>query len=214
MMPLVTPPASAPELLALHAVRLGGMADDAAVAHRAGLPHEQASELLLDFEAYGWVRRVAFAGSDGWTLTDAGKAEGERRLSAELDETGTRALVEDTYEHFLPLNTRIQSALTDWQVRPAPGRPLAPNDHDDPRWDDRVLDELTLLGRTLATVIEPLAAALPRFDRYAGRYAAALSRAERGETRWIDGVGVDSLHRVWFELHEDLLATLGLERTA
>jgi hypothetical protein len=32
----------------------------------------------------------------------------------------------------------------------------------------------------------------------------------QGGSRWVDGVGIDSCHLVWMQLHEDLLATLGL----
>ena len=34
-----------------------------------------------------------------------------------------------------------------------------------------------------------------------------------GDTRFVASPRVDSYHSVWFELHEDLLATLGFERT-
>jgi len=30
--------------------------------------------------------------------------------------------------------------------------------------------------------------------------------------RWVDAIGIDSCHTVWFQLHEDLLATLGIPR--
>ena len=43
---------------------------------------------------------------------------------------------------------------------------------------------------------------------------AALARADRGEKKWVDEPGIDSCHMVWFELHEDLLTTLGLERAS
>jgi hypothetical protein len=33
-----------------------------------------------------------------------------------------------------------------------------------------------------------------------------------GDKEWFTGPLVDSYHTVWFELHEDLMATLGLER--
>ena len=33
-----------------------------------------------------------------------------------------------------------------------------------------------------------------------------------GEHDWVDRTDIDSCHRVWFELHEDLIATLGLSR--
>jgi hypothetical protein len=41
-----------------------------------------------------------------------------------------------------------------------------------------------------------------------------LRRVDRGERRWVDAPRIDSCHTVWFELHEDLLASLGLERGA
>ena len=75
---------STPELLTLHAVRLKGMADDAEVAARFELDRSVSDELLLDFEAYGWVTRVEFAGTAAWTLTAAGRGEDERRLADEL----------------------------------------------------------------------------------------------------------------------------------
>ena len=54
---------------------------------------------------------------------------------------------------------------------------------------------------------------LGRFDGYDDRFAAALRKAREGEHLFVDG-RVDSCHRIWFELHEDLLATLGIERGA
>ena len=53
---------------------------------------------------------------------------------------------------------------------------------------------------------------LGRFDGYAVRYQAALGRVDRGERRWVDDVGIDSCHTVWMQLHEDLIATLGIQR--
>ncbi len=66
--------------------------------------------------------------------------------------------------------------------------------------------ELGALPRPFGTV---LAGVLPRLGGYDERYAAALARVEQGERPWVDALGVDSCHTVWFQLHEDLLATLG-----
>ena len=54
--------------------------------------------------------------------------------------------------------------------------------------------------------------ALDRFDGYADRFSAALDRADQGDGSWVAGIGIDSCHTVWFQLHEDLLATLNIER--
>ena len=57
-------------------------------AARYGLPPDAVEDTLPDFEARGWVRRQSFAGSSAWSLTDAGRAENEHRLAAELDRAG------------------------------------------------------------------------------------------------------------------------------
>lgn len=199
-------------LLVLHGVRLLGHASDAAVARRFGLDADATTELLEDLEAYGQVRRSAFAGVSGWSLTDAGRARGEVLLAEELDGLGVRERVLAVHDEFVALNARLLDACTRWQLRPLPGDPLAANDHTDHGWDDRVLDDLASVGRGLAPLGERLAGLLPRTAGYAERYSAALTRVQQGERSWVDSVGADSCHRVWIELHEDLIATLGLSR--
>ncbi len=203
---------SAPGLLALHAVRVLGMTDAPGAADRYGLDAAETAELLLDFEAHGWVMQARTAAPGVWSLTPAGRAEGERRLAAELRATGAREPVLAAYRDFEALNARFLRACTDWQIHPTPWDALAANEHDDWRWDERVLDELSRLGRYLVPVEQRLASALRRFAGYGDRYLHALRTAELGDLAWVDGVAVDSCHRVWFELHEDLLATLGIER--
>lgn len=200
------------ELLALHAVRLEGMATSAAAAVRFGLDRDVVGELLEDFAAFGWVRYDDFAGTGGWSLTDAGRAQDERQLRAELELTGAAATVRAVHSAFLPLNARFLAIVTRWQIRPLLGDELAANDHADFRWDDRVVEELGTIGRHLTGSCLELSSALSRFDGYGQRFQHAAEAARRGERRRIDGLGVDSCHRVWFELHEDLLATLGLDR--
>jgi len=208
----MTADVSDPELLSLHALRLLGSGEAAAAAARFGLDADVVAELLMDFEARGWVSRFEFAGSAGWSLTEAGKAENERLLAVELAARGGVEDVARVHAAFLPLNARFQETATRWQVRPVPGDRMALNDHVDLRWDDRVLDELGSVGRRLAPLAADLSAVLSRCAGYPERYFAARSRVERGEPRWVDAVGIDSCHVVWMQLHEDLLATLGIER--
>jgi len=204
---------SDPDTLTLHAVRLLGFAELRRVANRFAQDVEQTHERLLDVEALGWVDRSAFAGEEGWSLTARGRAEGERRLAAELDVTGARGVVSGVHDRFLPLNARFQDAVTRWQVRRAPGGTFTDNDHTDHRWDDRVLEDLRSVGRRLGPLEAELTEVLARFAGYAHRYDAALEHAlAGGGARWVDAIGLDSCHVVWMQLHEDLLATLGLER--
>jgi len=203
---------SAPELLVLHGLRIKGMADEAALAARFALNPDLVRELLLDSEAFGWASRVAFADLRDWALTERGRIENERRLAAELDQAGMRAEVEAAHVAFVTLNSSFLATVTDWQIRPLPADPLATNDHTDDRWDERVVDSLHDLGQGLRPVCAQLAAAVQRFGGYAERYAAALQRVDHGERSWIAQPSIDSCHTVWMELHEDLLASLGLER--
>ena len=203
---------SATDLLVLHAVRLAGMADDHQVAARYGLEGPVASELLLDLQAYGWVSRVEFAGTGGWTLTDTGRRRNEQQLAAELAAVRGAAVVAAVHRDFLPSNARLLRATTDWQLRPTASDPLAPNRHDDPDWDARVIDGLARIGDDLDELEPRLTAKLTRFAGYHARFTGALARVRDGDDSWVTRIREDSCHTVWMELHEDLMATLGLPR--
>ncbi|MBP2706360.1 transcriptional regulator [Microbispora sp. RL4-1S] len=202
------------ELLVLHAVRVTGFADTPVVARRYGLDVATTEELLRDAEARGWVEHTAFAGTGGWSLTEPGRAENERRLADELTLVGAADEVRDVYRRFLPLNTLLLQACTDWQLRPTTDDRLAVNDHSDPAWDAGVLHELACVDRALTPLADRLGRVLTRFRGYDTRFTTALTRARAGDGAWVDQTDVDSCHRVWFELHEDLIATLGLDRHA
>ena len=207
-----TPADSSAELLTLHAIRLKGMADDAEVAARFGLDLTLARELLLDFQAFGWITRVEFVGTAGWTLTESGRSENERQLAHELAATNSNSSIHDAYLSFLPHNDRLLRACTDWQLRPSGADPLAVNEHTDNEWDQRVLTTLSALREELRTICQELGHRLARFRGYDDRFTAALARVEQGELTWIARPRVDSCHTVWMELHEDLIATLGIRR--
>lgn len=203
---------STPQLRTLHAVRLLGYANPYAIAERAGVDPDNALRALTEAEQAGWVQHVAFADLDGWSLTDDGKAENERQLAAERDEADAAGAIGDVYRTFLPLNARLVQAVTDWQIKPTTEEPLAPNDHTDPEHDADILEELATLDTALDPLNLRLTAVLTRFDGYASRFHIALQNAAAGHADWIDKTDIDSCHRVWFQLHEDLIATLGIDR--
>ncbi|RBY89082.1 transcriptional regulator [Blastococcus sp. TBT05-19] len=203
---------SALEDLALHGVRVLGFPTPGRIAGRWRLDRAAVEEALLDAEARGWAQQTSFGGSSGWSLTDAGRAEGERRLASELDLVGARPAVQDVHARFRPLNRRFGAACTDWQIRPDRLDPMAANDHTDWRWDERVLRTLSSVERSFVALCAELADRLERFDGYGQRYSAALRRVQAGERRWVDAPEQDSLHLLWIQFHEDLLASLGIER--
>ncbi|WP_166979774.1 transcriptional regulator [Paramicrobacterium fandaimingii] len=199
-------------LLTLHGVRILGFADSNAVARRWGLSPDAVAEALGDAEARGWVSFASFADLSGWSLTDRGRIENERLLADELMQVDGEQRLRGVYGTFLPFNGRLQSACTNWQLRPEDDGRLVSNDHTDLKWDARVLRELGELEHGLAPISANLESILSRFGGYDVRFTAALRRARSGEHEWVDGTAVDSCHRVWFELHEDLIATLGIDR--
>lgn len=126
------------------------------------------------------------------SLTPAGDAELSRLLADQADAAGLSDL-RAAYEEFLPLNQRFLALLSS---APAMEKPAA----------------LAGLVEELAPVLATLEELLPRFGGYRGRFESALRNA-RQDPAWIESPRVDSIHTVWFELHEHLLATLGRDRT-
>jgi hypothetical protein len=206
------PYVSAPDDLVLHAPRVLGFASPSRIGARYGLDSSLVEELLLDYEARGLVCRSSFAGSSGWSVTDIGRVENERRLAIELDRAGARDAVTGAHVTFRPLNRRFGTACTNWQIRPTRTDPMAFNDHTDWPWDERVMRTLAALDRAFRQLCTELAECLQRFDGYADRYSSALAKVEAGERRWVDAPDHDSCHTVWIQFHEDLLATLGIPR--
>lgn len=205
---------SQPELLILHAVRLLGFAGDAAVAERAGRSEDEARLVLRGAEEAGWVQHLELFGLSGWSLTDGGRWENERQLALERQVADAEDEITEVYRDFLPLNARMLSAIADWQIRASADDAFAANDHTDTAWDSQVLGEIETLGIDLTPLMDRLSGILTRFDGALPRYESALRRAKAGQTAWIDRTEVDSCHLVWFQLHEDLLATLGIDRSS
>jgi hypothetical protein len=201
---------SAPALLSLHGTRVLGGPSAAAIAERYGLAAADVREYLLDAQAYGWVTRHDYFG-ETWSLTDRGRVENERQLTAELDTAGAREVVTGVHTAFLPLNRRHGRACTDWQLRTVAGVRL-PNDHSDPVHDDAVVAELEAVDAEAQELGAVLADALARFDGHTQRHAAALARVRAGNTEWLDAPDRPSCQLVWIQFHEDLLATLGIPR--
>jgi hypothetical protein len=203
---------SAPELLVLHAVRIQGMSDADSVARRYRLALDVVNELLLDYEAIGLVQRSGFADISGWSLTAAGRARDNQNLADELAAAVVRDSIAAAHSSFVPMNQRLLELITKWQIKPVPGDPMASNDHTDWRWDEDILKSLAGLSRKVRPIGDRLTDRLTRFSGYPDRLDVALARVDRGERKYVDEPRIDSFHTIWFELHEDLLGTLGLER--
>ena len=199
-----------PALLVLHTLRLKSFVDADVVANASRLSDHVAAQTLEQLNADGFVSyrngRIS-----GWSLTTAGRIEGERRLAEEVDAAGCREVVAEAYRSFLALNRQFLGACTRWQLRAEDGTHFV-NDHTDAAYDAAVIAELDAIDDAVQPICQQLAMAIPRFAYYNGRFAAARVRVHGGDHDWFTMPVIDSYHTIWFELHENLLATLNLER--
>jgi hypothetical protein len=193
----------------LHALRCIGFTTAGRIAEATGVAEPEVESELIDLAVAGLVT-TAGGPFRGWGLTEAGRAADTERCAAELDRAGTRAALAAAYERFLVLNPELLDLCTAWQMRSADGFP-APNDHTDQAYDARVLGRLADLHERATAVCADLSAALGRFRAYPPRLAGALARATAGERDYVAD-NFSSYHVVWFQLHEDLLVTLGIPR--
>lgn len=203
--------ASSPRLLALHGLRLHGRAEPDGVAAYMGADAGAIDAELGALEDEGLVEHQG-GRFPGFALTPAGRAEGERLLAAELDDHGLRPHVAAAYEEFLTFNRQLLTICTAWQLRPVGGTTV-PNDHTDADHDGAVLEALDSLDHHVRPVLAALCDGLDRFAGHETRLRYALDRVLAGEHDWLTKPMFPSYHSCWFELHEDLLATLGRERT-
>jgi len=203
---------SEPRFLVLHGLRLKGVASPEAVADAVGLPRAEVAALLDGLAAEGLVERRE-GRLAGWTLTPAGRSAHEGLLAREADSDSVRPRVEGAYGRFRELNPDVLDVVSRWQVREVGGRPVR-NDHSDPAYDDAVVRDLTAIHGDARPVCDRLARTLDRYRPYGPRLTHAVERVRGGDTDYFAKPMIPSYHTVWFELHEDLLARLGIERSS
>ena len=203
---------SDPETLVMHGLRLKGFAEAAGVAEAIGMSEAEAKPMLDQLVSDG-LAMYRDGKLSGFSLTKDGRVRHAELLAAELDSTGTRAAIDAAYRDFLQLNTDLLGICTEWQLRDVDGESTV-NDHSDKDYDAAVIDKLAALHERVAPICDALGAALQRYDGYGSRLRHALDRVQGGDSDWFTKPMIPSYHTVWFEMHEDLLCTLGIERGA
>ena len=174
----------------LHEVRLRGMVE---------APDD--GETAAVVEAGYVVRRGPVL-----AITPAGKAvDAERsRLAPSSEE---EAAARRAYERFLEFDKQVKQLTTEWQM-------AAHSRADGYSADDwKVIDRLTAVQDRAGAVLLALGKEVPRFAGYRPRLRNALQRLEDGAGEWLSGLKCDSYHTVWWQLHEDLLVALGIDRS-
>jgi hypothetical protein len=211
-MTAVTPMPSSSDLLVLHGLKLKGFAEAHAVAAVTGLSESEVATRLAAAADAGLVLRRETRAISGWMLTPTGKNEHRTLIVGEVEASGVRPTVRAAYEAFLPLNATLLRVCTDWQVVDIEANEL--NHHDDPDYDAAVIARLGEVHQGVIPICAALGGALRRYEPYPGRFETALGRVRSGLNEWFTKPIIDSYHTVWMELHEDLLATLSIDRAS
>jgi DNA-binding MarR family transcriptional regulator len=203
--------ASEAGFLVLHGLRLKGFAGAPVLAELAGINPTDVDNHLDKLQADGLVQyrdgRVT-----GWSLTPSGRAVHADRCREEVATSGARELVDLAYRRFLDVNEPFLVACTDWQLRAGADGVQAINDHTDAAHDRAVIGRLRDIHGAVLPICADLSRVMERFEPYAARLQLAIDRVEAGQQEWFTGALIESYHTVWFELHEDMLVTLGIAR--
>ena len=204
----MTTPLATTDYDVLNVVALKKMATTEAIAADCGLEPAAVEPVLATLVDQGLV--IAAAGS-AFPTDDAVPAlvAAAAHRYADLRADGAIAALVTRFE---TVNTQLLETMSAWQQVAVGGRKVA-NDHTDPDYDGKVITRIDRLVQRLQPLLDALAAHDPRFAVYGRRFAAALDGIDRGDHELVSSPVRDSVHTVWFEFHEDLLRTLGRDRT-
>lgn len=192
----------------LNVVALKKMASPPVVAAACGVGAGRVEEVLARLADRGLVV-VA-----GGAALPTDEAEPALRVAATEYYAGVRgddglgALV----DRFDTVNASFLTTMSAWQQVDVGGRKVA-NDHTDSEYDDKVIGRLDKLVARLGPLLDALAGYDARFALYPRRFATAVEAIDAGRHELVSSPTLDSVHNIWFEFHEDLLRTLGRERT-
>jgi len=198
---------SDPFFRTFHALRIKGFAKVEVVAEVADLPQTLVDEHLQALHAREWA--MFREARQLWQLTPVGREEHKIALVEDVGHTHIAAKLHDPYHHFLDVNGRFKELCGDWQLKNG-----SPNDHADTAYDTQVVERLVALDSEAAPIVTAMGEVLARLASYTPRLNRTCQRVVAGERNMFTGVMCGSYHDVWMELHEDLILTQGIDRSA
>jgi hypothetical protein len=204
----MTTPLATTDYDVLNVVALKKMATAEAIAADCGLAAAAVEPVLAALADQGLLVAAGGAALPTDEAVPALAAAAARRYADLRADAAIAPLV----TRFETVNAQLLETMSAWQQVAVGGRKVA-NDHTDADYDGKVITRIDRLVQRLQPLLDGLAAHDPRFATYGRRFAAALDGIERGDHELVSSPVRDSVHTVWFEFHEDLLRTLGRDRT-
>jgi hypothetical protein len=196
------------EFLVLHALRVRGMAGPDAIEEAWGV--EAAGSHLERLSNEGCCSFRETPRASGYLLLPPGRDRHASLLDEYRSQLPAEALpaLEEVYGRFEPINGDFKDLCSRWQMRGS-----AMNDHSDAAYDEDRIGELEELHGRFLPIVMRAAKAVPHYGSYPARFRQALRRlSEDGDLEYFTKPFIDSYHTIWFEFHEDLIATLGRQR--
>lgn len=190
-----------------HALRLKGFAKADTVAEVADLPLVVVEEHLQALLQQEWA--VFREARQLWQLTPTGRDEHRAALARDVDGADLSSRLSASYREFLGINERFKHLCSEWQLRDG-----QPNDHSDAEYDRAVVARLVEIDSAVRPVVTAMGEVLQRLAPYAARLERTCARVVAGDATMFTGVMCGSYHDVWMELHEDLILSQGIDRSA
>lgn len=179
----------------LHALRIKGAVGVAEVARAGGV--EGVDEELGALREAGLVSRAGEGEQAIYALTESGRERHAELLEAEVSAIGRERLGSAYDSDFLPINVEFKQLCAEWQTE---GESF------------ELLERLIGVHERIESFLGEASAVTSRFERYSVRLGVAADRVQDGDGDALVHPLGDSYHNVWFELHEDLIVTLGRSR--
>jgi len=182
--------------LILNALYLRKIADRDVLAECSGCSAGDVDTILDTSAATGLVLGL---GSQ-YVLTDEGRQAVLDYYTLTYEDIRSDPEIQEWYVRFETVNDRFLQLVSAWQTR------------GDSADGQRVYDRLAKTVERHVSALEQVADRLPRYHHYAERFRKSLDRVDSGQVEYVTSPTVDSLHNIWFEFHEDILALLGRPR--
>lgn len=192
----------------LNVVALKKMASTSGIADVCGVTDAEVDAVLAVLAEQGLLVMAAGSALPTDETEPALAAAAAQHYAPIRDDAGIDELV----EKFETVNAQFLTSMSAWQQVDIGGRKVA-NDHSDSEYDDTIIGRVDRLVVRLTPLLGALAEHDPRFATYQRRFAAAMEAVDSGRHELVSSPTADSVHTIWFEFHEDLLRTLGRERT-
>ena len=186
---------SAEEFGLLNALWLRKMATRGMLEENADLPSAVAEPCLQSAADRELIRALG----DYLVLTDPGRQAVLDHYDAEYRSLRSEPEFLEWYERFEGYNGRFLSLMSAWQTETGEAQ-------------ERTYSRLVRVVERHVDALDRAAGWIPRCRHYAARFRRSLDHVDSGRTDYVSSPVVDSLHNIWFEFHEDLLAVLGRPR--